>query len=511
MRDLTELVHSLHWGKLTSNALWDIVLQPGTKMAQLFDILHQHKGTTEEEAATLLYGSPTAIAKLRSLKNKLKERLLEVVFLLDFQEPGYTDRQRAHYECNKRWATAMTLLSKKIKTTGVEQLELMLRHTQHFEFTELSMNAAHHLRLHYGTIAGDPAKYEQYRNMYRQYLAIWTMENEAEEMYTDLISGFASGSRAPQKDISRQAEQYYKRIAPHMAECESFRLHLSGRLLQLMIYSGRNDYRTMADLCEQALDFFRQKPYESRLPLQVFYYQLVVCCVQLRDFGRGQAIIRQNADIYEPGTFNWFKVQELYFLLALHTQHYDDAFDTCEATSRHAGLAQQPDQIREMWKIYEAYTNLLARIRRADRQPSPKFKMARFLNEIPVFSKDRRGMNIPVLVAQILYDIVEKRYDASLDRVEAVQKYTTRYLKKDEHFRSNCFLKMLVQIPEAAFHREGAARKAEPWLKQLRQMPLELANQPHEIEIIPYEDLWEMMLDSLPHQRVGRRRTEKTA
>jgi hypothetical protein len=162
MRDLTELVHSLHWGKLTSNALWDIVLQPGTKMAQLFDILHQHKGTTEEEAATLLYGSPTAIAKLRSLKNKLKERLLEVVFLLDFQEPGYTDRQRAHYECNKRWATAMTLLSKKIKTTGAwSNWNSLLRHTQHFEFTELS----HECRCTtsgYTTapLAGDPAKYE---------------------------------------------------------------------------------------------------------------------------------------------------------------------------------------------------------------------------------------------------------------------------------------------------------------------------------------------------------------
>jgi hypothetical protein len=164
-----------------------------------------------------------------------------------------------------------------------------------------------------------------------------------------------------------------------------------------------------------------------------------------------------------------------------------------------------------MWKIYEAYTHFLTRIRRADRLPAPKFKMARFLNEIPVFSKDRRGMNIPVLIVQILSDIVEKRYDSILDRVEAIEKYTARYLKKDEHFRSNCFLKMLVQIPEAAFHREGAARKAERYRTQLRQMPMEIANQSHEIEIIPYEDLWEMILDSLPKQRISGRTTRQTA
>lgn len=112
-------------------------------------------------------------------------------------------------------------------------------------------------------------------------------------------------------------------------------------------------------------------------------------------------------------------------------------------------------------------------------------------------------MNIPVLIVQFLYDIVDKRYDAGIERVEAVQKYVSRYLRKDELFRSNCFLKMLVQIPEAGFHREAVVRKAERYLSQLAETPLAIANQPHEIEIIPYEDLWQMILEILPNQRFG--------
>ena len=503
MRDLTELVCSLPWGKLKSNAVWDVVLQPGSKMARLFDLIHQGKAGTDEEAAGLLYGAPKSLAKLQSLKNKLKERLLEVVFLLEFSEPGYTDRQTAYFECNKKWATAMTLLSKKIKISGLEQLEHLLRHTQHFEFTELTLSILFQLRLHYGTIAGDPKKYELYRDQYKQYQAIWMMENEAEELYTQLISRFVN-SRAPQAAVVTEAAHAYETIAPYLERSTSFRLHLSGRLLQLMVYSSANGYRKMADSCEAAIAFFRQKPYESKLPMQAFYYQLVVACVQLRDFGRGQAIIRANHAIYEPGSFNWFKVQELYLLLALHTQHYDDAFDTCETATAHPQLEQQPAQIREMWKIYEAYMQVLLRTRRVDRMVPQKFRLARFLNETPVFSKDKRGLNIPILVVQILFDIIDKRYDQSIERVEAIEKYASRYLKKDEHFRSNCFLKMLVQIPEAAFHREAAARKAERYLLQLSEVPLEIANQPYEIEIIPYEDLWNMILDILPQQRHSR-------
>lgn len=501
MRDLVELIHRLPWARLQSSPIWSTLLPPDTKMARLFSLVQANADLTEAEAAARLYGSADALSRLRSLKSKTKERLLGAIFLLEPNEVAFSDRQQAHYECQRRWATALTLSHKKVSSIAVEQLELMLRHAEHFEFTELAMSAAFHLRHHYGILMGDAEKYRYYRQLYRQYQVLWSLENEAEELYADVISVMAN-TRAPQQDIARTAEAYFRRIEPHLQTHTSFRLHLNGRLLQILAYSSRHDYRTVADLCEQALAFFQHKPYQSQLPQQVFYYQLVVSCVHLRDFARGQAVLREHGHIYPPGTFNWYKVQELYFLLATHTQHYDDAYDTCMAILREADLAKQPPHIRETWKIYEAYAQLLARTRRADRLPDPNFRVGKFLNEVPTFSKDRRGMNIPVLIAQLLFDIQQKRYDAALDRVEALSKYTDRYVRKNELFRSNCFLKMLLQIPQAAFHREAAARKAQRYRDMLAQMPMEIANQPHEIEVIPYEDLWEMALEMLPLKRI---------
>ncbi len=505
MHDLTELIHRLPWSKLRGSSMWSTLLPPKSKMAHLFALVRANPDLTESEAAQHLYGNPHALARLRSLKSKTKERLLGAIFFLDLNEPGFTDRQQAHYECQRCWATAMALSAKSAPLVAIEQLEQMLRHAQHFEFTELAMSAAFHLRHHYGALMGDVDKYRYYRDLYRKYQTLWTLENEAEELYTDIISSMAN-TREPQQDIGRLAEMYFRRIEPHLQRHTTFRLHLNGRLLQMLIYSSRNDYRTMAALCEDALTFFQGKPYKSQLSLQIFYYQLVVCSLHLRDFGRGQAVIRQHGDVYPRGSFNWFKVQELYFLLALHTQHYDDAFDICADALSEPDLLKQSPAARETWKIYHAYTQFLARIRRADRLPDPGFRLGKFLNEIPVFSKDRRGMNIPILIVQLLFDILQKRYDAAIDRVEALEKYTDRYVRKNEHFRSNCFLKMLLQIPKAAFHREAAVRKAERYRLMLGQMPIEMANQPHEIEIIPYEDLWEMALELLPQKRIRSRR-----
>jgi hypothetical protein len=47
--------------------------------------------------------------------------------------------------------------------------------------------------------------------------------------------------------------------------------------------------------------------------------------------------------------------------------------------------------------------------------------MGKFINEINLFAKDRSGMNISVLIAQILYAIAEKDYKKSSDRIEGIE------------------------------------------------------------------------------------------
>jgi hypothetical protein len=56
---------------------------------------------------------------------------------------------------------------------------------------------------------------------------------------------------------------------------------------------------------------------------------------------------------------------------------------------------------------------------------------------------------------------------------------------------------MLLQMQDAGFHKAAVSRHADKYVKLLAKMPLDFANQSHDIEIIPYEDLWKMAIDSL--------------
>lgn len=499
MQDLVELIHSINVTRFRSSGLWHFVLEQGSMMEQLFEAIHSGVVSTDAEAVALLYPGEKGGSKYINLKERLKERILGVLFLLEFKANNGSDRQKAYFECNRKWSAAMVLMSRNAKQVSVSVLEDLLKQTLHFEFTELSLSVLSALRLHYGTIFGDPTRYRLYRDMYKRQQQEWMMENETEDLYTYLVSHFVN-SKSTKKTLSDQAKEYFDQVKPYMAESTAFRLHLCARLMEVTIYSSRNDYATTARVCEDAIAFFKQKPFESNLALQAFYYQLIVCYIQLQEFEKGRAIIEQYQSIFEEGSFNWYKLQELFFLLAMYTKHYEGAIQLADAVCKRLRKATGvPSHITETWTIYEAYSHYLLHIGKvaAPEGFESKFKLSKFLNDTPVYSKDKQGMNIPILVVQILFSISEQKREQSIDRIEAIEKYCSRYLKQNETFRSSCFIKALLQIPAAGFRPEVVASKAQKYIDQLRAQPLEVAYQTHEIEIIPYEHLWEMAIETM--------------
>jgi hypothetical protein len=507
MQVIKELFNLIQVDKLKANGLWDVFFEPDSKLRALSEQMIEGNIDTDEAAQALLYSQEDAKPKYYNLKKRLKQRLVDIIASLDIKQSKLNDRQSASVECNKQWAVASILLSRGARNSAVEILEETLEKTLYYEFSDISIQMLTVLRLHYGVIQGNRAKFEYYNNLFQECKSTWTMESETEDMYISLMA-LQVGQKAADPEWTAKADQYYRAIAPYLEKNSSFRLHLCGRLLRLMASDRKNDYLTTAQICEDAIAFFKQKKFDTRLALQAFYSQLIVCYIQLKSFDKGQKIIADYQSLFPEGSFNWFKLQELYFLLAMHSKRYAEAYAVYVPVKEKLRAKEQPPQIREMWKIYEAYLQYLLYVNKIGSDPSgQKFRVGKFGNEIPVFSKDKRGMNIPILIVQILFSIASRNYGQTIDRIEAIEKYCSRYLKKDDTFRSNCIIRMLLQIPSASFHREAVIRRTSKLFGQLRSTPLEVAGQAFEVEIIPYEDLWEIVLETLENKVVQWRST----
>ena len=97
----------------------------------------------------------------------------------------------------------------------------------------------------------------------------------------------------------------------------------------------------------------------------------------------------------------------------------------------------------------------------------------------------------------VAYLLQRKDYNPIIDRVDALNQYAYRYLRKDDSFRSNCMIKMVVQITKADFNPIRTERYTKELLDQLKEVKLAGSGENIETEIIPYEVLWEIMTKSL--------------
>ena len=119
---------------------------------------------------------------------------------------------------------------------------------------------------------------------------------------------------------------------------------------------------------------------------------------------------------------------------------------------------------------------------------------------MPNFSRDKTGINISILVIQVLLLIAQGKKSKVIDRVEALRTYVYTHLRKDESFRSNCFIKMLLKMTEANFHKNGTIRKTEGLRKRLEEASIGTKGYSNYVEIIPYEKLWEISLGFLSNR-----------
>ncbi|MBK8920545.1 MAG: hypothetical protein IPM81_03415 [Saprospirales bacterium] len=501
MDELRELVSIVTKQKLRAASLLSVkALQPGPLSMRLYDLVAEGKVDTDEQAMSALYpGEPRTVSYQR-IKKSLRDYLVQMMLIIDLNLPHYNPRQKAYFDCYKKWGAIKILLGKNAHRTTLDLAGEVLRLAFRYDFTDLALDMARTLRLYYGSIEGNLKKYEQYGKQVQRLDDVFRFENLAEDLYTDLIIRFVN-DKSIKRDVPQVAGRYFGQLEAALKKYDSYRLHFTGRLIEIIIYTSVNDYKKTIDICDKAIRFFDAKNYVANVPLQAFLYQEMVCYVQLRDYQRGRKAADRGFKLLESGSFNWFKYQELLLLLSLHAREYQEAYTIYKTTVKHRRFNGLPEGIRQIWKIFEAYLFYLIQVGRI--QPDDpetiisRIRIMRFLNDVPIFSKDRRGMNIPILVFHILFLILTKRYDEVIDRMEAIQKYATRYLKKDDNYRSNCLIKMLLEIPDAGFHRAAVIRHADKYVKMLNKVSLDFANQSHDIEIIPYEDLWQMALDSL--------------
>ncbi|MCB0643009.1 MAG: hypothetical protein KDC44_15275, partial [Phaeodactylibacter sp.] len=232
----------------------------------------------------------------------------------------------------------------------------------------------------------------------------------------------------------------------------------------------------------------------------------IECHIHLHDFKKGAKTITKAFQIQKNYfNHNYFAILELELSLNLRCQKYQARLENYLTYYNHKQKKNIFKPNQESWALYEAYIYFLTKAKLVDPKKLPdhiknrRFRMGKFVNEVPLYSKDKQGMNVAILFAQILIFIAERKFDSIIDRIEALRSYRYRHLRKDsEMYRSNIFIRMLETLTDNGFNRERSEWRCRQLHAKLQVPPEELPFKITEIEVIKFETLWELVLGLLP-------------
>ncbi|MEM6359976.1 MAG: hypothetical protein AAF731_07775 [Bacteroidota bacterium] len=240
------------------------------------------------------------------------------------------------------------------------------------------------------------------------------------------------------------------------------------------------NYHEAIDLCSLALGRLRNLKGSRRGQVFAFYLRRSLGKLALMDFGSAYQDILEGESLFSEFSYNVVVVRVYKLVNLIHAERYQDAFD------EYSGFDNK-GYLDEWFKLIGAYLSFIE---------DKGIRVAKFVNEVPEFSKDRTGFNLIVIGVQLLHLIRKGNFDRVIDRLESLGSMKRKYLNSEASRRSKIFVKMLLELIPGNFNRINVERRTSDLFNKLVNQKMEIPPS-LEIEIVRFDQIWNEILKLL--------------
>jgi hypothetical protein len=509
MDSLSELIRLVTKKRIKKVELFDESSRnKSSNYFKLFEGIHSGQYRSDQDAARDIYDCDPSEKKYLILKTRLKQKLLNTLFFLDFEDESIPEYQNALYECNKQLYCAKVLLMSGSKRIAIPTLEKTLRRAQETQLTDIELECAKILRGHFSTT-----------NQYKEFLIFKGIAEQAEQKlhaenlsdkyYQELIAIYAK-SKANRAKVKKLAEKYYKVLQEDFKRYDSIKLSMNYFRIRTMFHQFSDDYQAAVEATNQTEEYVRRTlKFQPPSRLEELAIQKMNFYLHLKDFPSGEAHAKSAANVFEEGNANWFTFQEYYFLLCMHSEQYMRAAEVFHSVVDRPNFRLLPDGKKERWRVFQAYihyiykTQKIREIRPVIQNAKTHFRLNEFLLEKPVFAKEKRGLNTAILSVQVLFLLEKMEIEPLNACVTALEEYCRRYPKKDGNFRSECFISLLVNMRNENYRFYQTRKASEKFYEEMKSMMMEYHGGNRALEVLPYEFMWNRVLEKLKSYKYG--------
>lgn len=471
-----------------------------SKFNEFYEALQANKFKSDRDAAHYLYKCSPADPKYRQLKSRFRRRLLNTLFFLDVNLPSASNYDRAYYSCNKDWALVKTLIWYGAPHTAAQLARQVLTIAFKFQFADLIINCSRVLRA-YSAENGDEGSFETYDEHIKKYKPALEAEIHSEELYQRVAMNYHQPS-SKNKKLAGELQSYCETLVKLSEQFDSPVINYNTYLVWVYRYEMEQDFEGVLEVCEQGEKYIAQNPlFEQESKLITFQTKKMSAYLHLLNYRNGRINAEKCLNHFPEGTEAWFTFMEYYFLLAMHTENYINAIAIFNRATDNSKFKKLDSAVQEKWNIFEGYVNYVIESEGKanpvlQMQPRKGFRASKVLNSPVLYPKEQRIFSVLLIILQILFLLERKAFSGLSERIERLKKYANRQLRKEEYHRPVQFIRLLQQLNKADFQLEELSN-TEKYYSSLAETPFFYRGAVSDLEVIPYEKLWERILSYL--------------
>lgn len=477
-----------------------------TRILEMEYVIRKNIEKDEESIRKILFPQIQNKNYFGVLKTRLNQELFDRILVDSGKKENISNRLNQLFDIQRKFIVASILNEKNERILSIKMFEKIFKQCLKWEYTFYTMMISRTLYAHYSFFEPNRYKMHLYKTALQDSEKLLVYENkifsvnaEISHLYQVNRSGLTNKNLETFKNLMKDVMDIHHSY-------ESYNIKLYTYDLIAFYFLTIRDYDKVIEIAEEGKKYFSSKYFKDTRGIIINNINIINAFIYKNELDKSLTILNETLTFITEGTRIWVRLKSFEYVIYTLQNKYESLYRVYRETEPKVKL----DIDKEEWLIRSAYIHFLIRmgkitIPEKDGKKPYSFVLSKFLNSVTFYSKDKSGLNISVIIIQILFYFLEKKWDKVLDKIEGLKQYTFRYLTKDESMRSNCFIKMLIAAEKANFNRQLTITYTKSHYEKMIKSPYVLSENSAFVEIIPYETLWNITLELLSQNAKGYR------
>ncbi len=472
----------------------------------LYQYYLKHPKVSDKEACDYVYGKVEDSGKFRKLKSDLRDNLENLVLFMKIKAKMNKDATHELSLINKEFAVLQNLAILSANLSLIDKGERLFERAIKVGGATLVAKTTTKILIGAKDIKTNKEKYTYYAQKSEELISLLKLEEKAAILYST-IQTWASETKASLRHRVPEIEAMLKDFRAEKENLSSVSLDFYDLILELCVYSAANNHTKVFEQAQKGITHLNSLPFFHKNYMKSFHFYLIVGHGYRKEYTEAAAYGILNLEWIEEAAPSWFKTLELMTYAALRSAKYEVAVTHYLHATKHELFEQNSTpMMRDIFKVYFAQISLMHEGGRY--APSKdytdlfknKFRLGNFINDLEITEKDKSGLNVSVLFVDIAFELIRGNANQITERFEAIQKYLQRYAEEEGKGRVYSYAKLMeggIKYNWKVKNLRNEALFKAP-LYHLETTDVDILNMRFELEVLPYEELWEFILERLP-------------